>query len=430
MNSIFSSQLRIKKRSLSECLIFFVILFPFIQSTITELLGIPDFVKFFIDACLVFLLAKLIFQRSLVLRERIVPFVVLIVGLFLYTLITYLFNYQSVFYYLWGLRNNFKFFVAFIAYVFFVDWDEAQGWLKFFDILYLINVFVIVIQFFGGYAQDYLGGIFGTQRGCNGSLLIFISIVVSKSVLLFMQGKEKTIKTVLITVSSLLVSALAELKIFFVVFIIIVIMAALFTKPTVQKTLFLFFGFFCTIAFSSLLSLLYSEFSDFLSFENLWNALANPNYATDEDIGRLTAIPVITNNFMSGISDIFFGLGLGNCDSSSVAIFNTPFYDAYYAYHYSYFSYAMWYIETGVIGLAGYASFYVISLVTAFKRLKAGTADALACQLAMITSVLCFILLVYNISLRLEITNIIFFVLAFPIISESSSRQSKNLEAL
>lgn len=417
MDKFVSLQFNIRKRSVSEYLILFVFFFPFLQSTITELLGIPDVVKFFVDVCLVLLVAKVLVQRNLILEKRIIAFVLLILGLFIYTLFVYLLNYQSAFYYIWGLRNNFRFFVAFIVYALLVEWDDAKNWLKVLDWIYIINIFVILIQYFGGYSQDYLGGIFGIQKGCNGSLLAFMSIVVCKSMLAFMREEESVIKCISITVSSLLIAALAELKFFFIVFIVIIVLAAIMTKSSVQKALFLLFGFFCTIAFSTVLSLLYDEFSEFLSFENLWNALLNPNYATDEDIGRLTAIPVITDNFMPKLSDVLFGLGLGNCDSSSITLFNTPFYDSYYSLHYSYFSYAIWYLETGLIGLLGYISFFVLAFINALKCYRQKCAGSIECQIAMITAVLCCVFMVYNVSLRSEIAYLLFFVLALPLVS-------------
>jgi hypothetical protein len=388
------------------------------------LLGVPDVVKFFADVCLILLVAKVLIQRNLILERRIIVFALLILGLFVYTLFVYLLNYQSAFYYIWGLRNNFRFFVAFLVYALLIEWDDAKNWLKILDWLYVINIFVILIQFFGGYYQDYLGGIFGTQKGCNGSLLAFMSIVICKSILTFMRGEESVIKCVLMTVSSLLIAALAELKFFFVVFIVIVILATFMTKSSVQKALFLLFGLFCTVAFSTVLSLLYDEFGEFLSFENLWNALLNPNYATEEDIGRFTAIPVITESFMPKLSDVLFGLGLGNCDASSISLFNTPFYDSYYSLHYSYFSYAILYLETGFVGLLGYTLFFALSFINALKCYRQKCAGSIECQIAMITAVLCCVLMVYNVSLRTEIAYVLFFVLALPLISARKDEEA------
>lgn len=422
MDRCISPQLNIRKRSLSEWLILFLFLFPLVQAMLTEFLGIPDIIKFLVDGCLMLLLAKIIIQRQLNLDRKIIPFVVLAIGLVIYSLVVYLLKYQSIFYYIWGLRNNFRFHLAFVVFALMVEWDDAKKWLKLLDWLYVLNIFVILFQYFDGHAQDYLGGIFGVQKGCNGSLLAFMAIVVCKSVLLFMRGEESTFKCISVTVSSLLIAALAELKFFFIIFIIIVLLAAAMTKHSVQKTLFLFFGFFCTIAFSTLLSLLYEEFGEFLSFDNLWKALTNPNYATDEDVGRLTAIPVITDSFMSGVGEVLFGLGLGNCDASSISLFNTPFYDLYYSYHYAYFSYAMLYLETGIVGLVGYASFFIASFVFALRSYIKRTSESIACQMAMIMSVMCCILLVYNVSLRSEISYLIFFVLALPLISGYEGR--------
>ena len=336
--------LKIKKRSVSEWMLYFVFFYPFLQAALTEWIGVPDIIKFLIDACLIYLLIEMFFHPSIYINKSLMPFFALVVIFLFYTLITYFFNFQSPFYYLWGLRNNFRFYVAFFAFVLLVQWDDVKKWFNALEFLYVINFFVILVQFFGGKEQDFLGGIFGVQRGCNGSLVLFLTIIVGKSILEFMRGEGKAIKCFIIAASSLLISAMSELKFFFVIFIIILLLSALMTKQSLKKLLFLIFSAIAIGFFASILSAWYKSFDSFLSFENLLNALVNPNYATDEDIGRFTAIPVISENFLQGFWDKLFGMGLGNADESSLAIFHTPFYDSYHTFHYSYFSYAMMFL--------------------------------------------------------------------------------------
>ena len=408
-------------------MMLFIFFFPAAQAFLTELLPIPDAIKFLCDGFLVLLLLKLFSQRFTKIDNYSMPFVV-IVGLFFFiTLVGYLFNYQSMFYYLWGLRNNIRMFVAFFAFAYLADWEDAKGWIKALDVLFVINFAVVILQYFSGYGQDYIGGIFGTSKGCNGSLLIFLCIVFAKTILSFMRGEEKMSKCIFVSVASLLVSTLSELKMFFILFILILFMASFMTAHSIKKTLFFAFGAVLVVLFSTLLTVLYKDFTDFLSFDSLIKALTDTGYATDEDIGRFTALPVISQRFLPGFFRKLFGLGLGNCDSSSLSMFNTPFFESHQTVHYSYFSYAFLFLETGFVGLALYASFFVASFFVSRKLKKLEMADEFACQMSIILSVISLILLVYNSSLRMEIGFMLFFVLALPIISANEQRESDDV---
>lgn len=408
-------------------MMLFIFFFPAAQAFLTELLPIPDAIKFLCDVFLVLLLLKLFSQRFTKIDNYSMPFVV-IVGLFFFiTLVGYLFNYQSVFYYLWGLRNNIRMFVAFFAFAYLADWEDAKGWIKALDVLFVINFAVVILQYFSGYGQDYIGGIFGTSKGCNGSLLIFLCIVFAKTILSFMRGEEKMSKCIFVSVASLLVSTLSELKMFFILFILILFMASFMTAHSIKKTLFFAFGAVLVVLFCTLLTVLYKDFTDFLSFDSLIKALTDTGYATDEDIGRFTALPVISQRFLPGFFKKLFGLGLGNCDSSSLSMFNTPFFESHQTVHYSYFSYAFLFLETGFVGLALYASFFVASFFVSRKLKKLEMADEFACQMSIILSVISLILLVYNSSLRMEIGFMLFFVLALPIISANEQRESDDV---
>lgn len=408
-------------------MMLFIFFFPAAQAFLTELLPIPDAIKFLCDGFLVLLLLKLFSQRFTKIDNYSMPFVV-IVGLFFFiTLVGYLFNYQSVFYYLWGLRNNIRMFVAFFAFAYLADWEDAKGWIKALDVLFVINFAVVILQYFSGYGQDYIGGIFGTSKGCNGSLLIFLCIVFAKTILSFMRGEEKMSKCIFVSVASLLVSTLSELKMFFILFILILFMASFMTAHSIKKTLFFAFGAVLVVLFSTLLTVFYKDFTDFLSFDSLIKALTDTGYATDEDIGRFTALPVISQRFLPGFFRKLFGLGLGNCDSSSLSMFNTPFFESHQTVHYSYFSYAFLFLETGFVGLALYASFFVASFFVSRKLKKLEMADEFACQMSIILSVISLILLVYNSSLRMEIGFMLFFVLALPIISANEQRESDDV---
>lgn len=421
------SQINIKKRSVFEWLLLFVLIFPFFQALLFELIKLPDAIKFLSDAFLIVTVFGLLIRKRIEINKYLLPIFLLVLAFFAYTLVVYFFNYQSVFYYIWGLRNIFRFFVAFIGFALWIDADDAKRCLDFFDVLYFVNFFVVLIQFFGGFYQDYLGGIFGTSKGCNGTLLLFLIIVVSKAILSFMRKEGSILKASFIVVSSLLIAALAEIKVFFLLFVLIVIISSVMTKHSVRKTVLLILGAFVILVFGTLLAALYETFSDFLSFDKIWALITNPNYSTGEDIGRITAIPTISERFLPTLWNKLFGLGLGNCDASSLAIFNTPFYSAYQHVHYTYFTYAMTYLETGLVGLILYVAFFVAVLVKSTNMYKNNLADQLFCQLTVILAVSCIILFVYNSSLKMDASYIAYFVLALPFISMRDKESSQQI---
>lgn len=417
----------LKKRTFSEWLVAFVFFLPFVQAFLSEFLGLPDEIKFLADFVLIMLLLKIfMISRDISIAKQFVPFLIIIGVFYAYVTVTYFLNYKSIFYYLWGTRNYFRFYIAFIAYVVLVKWNDAKKWLKLLDWLYIVNFIVVMAQFLEGFRQDYLGGIFGVQKGCNGGLLVFLTVIIAKSVLSFMRNEESTMKCLIFTFIGLWISALAELKVFFIIFIAIIIMALVMTKNSVKKTMFLLLCIVMVVVFSSLLSLMYDEFAGFLSLEKLWDAVLNPNYATKEDIGRFTAIPIISENFLTSFPDKLFGMGLGNADTSSLAIFNTSFYDMYGSLHYAIFSHSFLYLETGLLGLLIYISFFVVSFVVALKLYKTKKGNEQVCQLAMIFAVICVIFVFYNVALRSETAAYLaFFVLALPLISSGAVNHTR-----
>ncbi len=417
METIANGKLYIKKHSLTEWIMCFILFFTFVSPTLVSILGLPNAITFLADVCLVILFIKLVFHKQLSIFQPLVPILVITLVSVVYLILNYLLNYQSVFYFVWGLRNHYRFYIAFFAFVLLLKWEDATRWLKLLDYVFVINLLMVLVEFVFGYRQDYLGGIFGINKGSNGGQLILLAVVVSKSLLLYMSKKEPLLKTLMICGGALLIATLAEIKMFFLLFVLIMLLATMMTPSTMRKWAVI--GVCCVgvLGFSTLLSLLYDEFAGFLSAESLINALINPNYSSKDDIGRLVAIPMISKLFLTTFGAQMFGMGIGNTDFSGVAIFNTPFYDRYQDLNYMFYSYASLYLEVGMIGLLLYFGFFVALFFVALWLLKRHKADAFACQMGMIAAVLSVIFTVYNSGMRFESAVIIYFILALPFIS-------------
>ena len=186
-------RVQIKKRSLPQWLSLGVFAFPFLLTFFMDFLKLPSVIKYTIDLMWLVLLFTLFIGRQIKIKKNITPIVIIVSIWLLYVVLVYVFNYQSIFYFLWGIRNNFRFYVAFIAFATFFNKDDVEFSFKFIDCLFWVNVIVTLYQFFAlDCQQDYLGGIFGVERGCNAYTSILFAVVVLKSLLNYFEGKEST----------------------------------------------------------------------------------------------------------------------------------------------------------------------------------------------------------------------------------------------
>ncbi|MBQ4128548.1 MAG: hypothetical protein IJD68_02115 [Ruminococcus sp.] len=420
MAQISNINLHIKKRPFVQWLALFIFVMPFLIAFLMDILRAPNLIKYTIDLAWVLCIALLFMKRHIVFDRKFMPFFIFIGVFFLYTLIGYMFNYQSVFFYLWGFRNNFRFFSAFIIFCMLFTEDDVEFCMKFLDFMFWVNIAVSLFQFFVlGLEQDYLGGIFGIERGCNSYSIIFFSIVLSKSILMFMSKQETALNCFLKCGATLVISAMAELKFFFVIFVIILLLSTIFTSFSWRKFLIILLSAILFTFASSILTELFGESSN-VSFERIMELTFSTNYSSQEDLSRFTAIPTLSESVMHSDLERIFGMGLGNCDTSTFAICNTPFYQTYSYLHYSWFSSAFLFLETGFVGLTMYLIFFVMCLVFSLNQRRQKDANKLYCQMAVIMSIICLALTFYNGSLRFEVAYMVYFVLALPFIDSRS----------
>jgi len=80
-----------------------------------DFLHISSFIKYTLDIAWVAIFLCLFIRKKVSVNRKIVPFAGFIVVWLIYVLVTYMFHFQSVFYFLWGLRNNLRFYIAFLG---------------------------------------------------------------------------------------------------------------------------------------------------------------------------------------------------------------------------------------------------------------------------------------------------------------------------
>lgn len=409
--------LKIKKRSVESWLVWFIFFMPFLFGTFLEFLNLPSLVKYTIDLAWVGIVILFIFSQKITVCKSSSKLFLWILAFFLYTLVMYLFNFQSPFYYLWGFRNNFRMYAFFIGATVFLYQEEIDSYLGWFDRIFYVNCAVALFQFFIlDLRQDYLGGIFGAQQGCNGWLNIFQVAVVTKAIIYYLNKKEKIGSVVIKCALSLIIAAFAELRFFFAEFAIIVAVAVLITAFSWRKVVIIGVTTVSVIVGIRLIVEVFPDLEGLMTLEGFYNiASSEDGYTSSGDMNRLTSLSMASDLFLKTDGEKLFGLGLGNCDYAEAFSFLTsPFYLKNSGSHYTWLSTAFIFLETGFVGLVFVFGFFAMVFLMAFRRMR--KTNKLYCHISMVTAVCCVLIGIYNSSLRTEAAFMLYFLLALPFV--------------
>lgn len=389
-------------------------------------LGFPSFITYSIDGVNVVLLFYLLtekYDRYTALFRNFILFFLLYVciGVFIFE--------QPVILFLWGLRSNFRFYIFFLACALMLKKDDCRKILEVFKKMLIVNAAVCTIQYFGfGYHRDFLGGLFGTDSGCNGYMNVFMIIAITYAVVQYLR-KEILLKEVTILVlSAVYISVLSELKVFFVELIMIFIIATLTTKFSYRKLSMVFLAIVALITIAWGVPKIYPEWNELFSAEGIIeNLTSKKGYTGQGDLNRLSAISSINESF-AGMNSVrsWFGTGLGSWEySDSFDFLMSENYLRYSHTHYAWISYAWIYLELGYIGLIFIGAFFVLVGIFSRKIKSSENQDKIFLDTAFIIAVLSIVLMVFNVSLRMESGYHVYFVLAIPLVINRSITTDK-----
>jgi len=387
------------------------ILFLLVILFFWSVLGLPWEIIYIFDVLVLIEFAWALGSLQPVLRRTkawiIVPFMAAYV---LYLLLTQLFNFVSPIAAVMAFRKQFRFYLFFCACAVILTKKSIDKILKILLFVQVLNLMLTVYQYFQqGLSQDYLGGMFGIAKGANAYSNVYLCLVCTYILLQYL-GKKINIWPMLLTIgSSLLIAALAELKVFFIEIVIIVLMAVLLSNPsarTVKTVAFVSVGFVASI---TLLGAIFPE-----HFAVLVSLALLTEYTTESiygyNISRLNAFSEINEIFFknNGLRNLF-GYGFGNCENG------TDFYNRYSHFNYSWFTHQITFLETGYVGILFYIAFFALIFIFSTKFKKANPENASYYTFSQIISVLCVVWMIYDQSLRSEAAYMAFFALAIPI---------------
>lgn len=371
------------------------------------------------------LLAVILLNRKLV--KQCVPqvrWMLISAGIFFgLTLAGQVLGYQSILYYLSGLSNNGRYFIFFFGCILFLKAQQRDVYMKIWDGLFWLNFLLSVYQYFVlDIKWDYLGGIFGTQPGCNAYTNVFFTVSVTLSILRYMNQQEKAWQCLARCGAALIVTAMAELKIFVLEFAGILVLAVLLTKFSRRKLYLIIGGALGAVACVKLMTTIFPGWVGWFSFKNIWEtATSAMGYTGVGDWNRLTAVPIAWNEYLLTWPQKLFGLGLGNCDFSAVAQMTSPFYNENWTTNYYMFSSGLIMLETGLIGLIAYVGFFLMAFWSANRLLRSGEGDVVYCQLTEILALMSLVLFIYNCTLRTEVGYMLYFAMALAFLREKKT---------
>ncbi|MFI3227141.1 MAG: 3-phosphoshikimate 1-carboxyvinyltransferase [Clostridia bacterium] len=377
------------------------------------LLYLGDALNFF-----VFILAIRKHDRFIFLNKTVL-------WMFLFILIgslSSLFNFMSIGLFIWGLKNNLRFFTFFYSCIIFLKPQDIKIVDDAIKLIFWISVPLCTVEKFcvtyppWTIVGDMIGGIFWNFSGSNLPLNVFLIVYLTKVSCDYFAKKTSTIYFSLVAVSSLYMASLAELKVFFVEFAIIIFLTAIWSKVS-WKTILIFIcmGLFANVFITLFIHMngTWSAYADIFTIEGfLEYASRDSGYNGTGDLNRLTGIATVSADIFNGnIFKNLFGIGLGNAEYTN--FFTSNFFSNNIGLNYQWFHDIWLFIETGMVGLISFTMIFI----TAYKDAKSKYIDKITTNYIRVNIVLMIVLFIYNISLRSETGGfLLYLILAIPYI--------------
>lgn len=417
---------KIKLKKMSPAMIIKIeMVFILIERFLVQVLKIPNSVIYIIDILNLWLFVCLLNCKK---WKRFIGFVLPYIEIVIISLLIGIISFNE-----WGgnfasalveIRNIIRFPIFFLACASFLDNNQVKEIYKILIIFFVVNTIAIIYQYFTFHPSgvwmrgDMLNGLFGTETGGNTFVNVILLVVVTYLLSCWMNKEKSALFFGIATGISLLISALIELKAFFVE-IIIIYGFYLVKKEKSKKVIFInVFFIVAAIAISTFgLRIMYREYPWFkgsMSISGIIKQLSGNGYTGDGDLNRFTGVFAIASRIFRGdIADILVGIGAGNASQSIVLGSQTLFYDRYSATHYNWFSATYMFVQGGAFGLITYLYTFAYLFLKKEKNRQLKMNSQIMCIMAVF-------LVFYGEALRTDAGYFVYFAIAsaFVIVKE------------
>lgn len=381
-----------------KSLIFIQIIYNCIVKFLVIDLHFPSFLNYISDVITIFLIINLIKNCNFKIKK--IPSLMFILLLFIINVVSFILDFSSPLLFLWGFRNIYRFFLFFYCSVILLEYDDIFKIFEILEKILIINFIVCAFEFFiRNIDYDFLGGLFGNGiEGGNAPLNILMIIVCCYVVILYFYKEKPLYEVIVISVLCFFIAIVAEMKIFFFEYIILLSCVMILIKKSIKTMLFMTFISIIVIFAATMYGKMYSNNINFLSFDFIKDYAFERTYGGATDINRLSAISIINERiFKDNLKYKWIGLGMGNAETSSFSFLNSNFYNLYgERVKYNWFSHAFMYVESGYLGLICYVYFFVKIFIDSIKR------NNMLFNISSFISVICIIMIIYNNTLRVE----------------------------
>ncbi|CZQ96549.1 Hypothetical protein Tpal_2022 [Trichococcus palustris] len=392
------------------------------------LLYIGDVINFF-----VFLLALVSYNKISVKRFHAEKILLLMLLFSFVGILSAIINQISVITLIWGIRSQLRFFAFFFSCIVFLKMKDVNIVLNVVKLLFWISLPLTIIEAYfvtypaGTIIGDMVGGFYYNFSGSNLPLNAILLVEVTGVTIKYFTKNIK-ISTFLLTCAAAMVMAtMAELKVYFIEFAVIIILCAIWSKVLLKGVITIALSFVIIIVTATMFTTFNGNGSS--SYNEVMTVQGFIEYATRDsgydgvgDLNRLTGIRTLRENLFRD-SAITRAIGIGMGGGEYTNFFVSDFYKQYNWLHYQWFQ-AIWtYVETGTVGIV----VFVMIFFVAFRKSRKDTMDFSISNFVSVMIIEMVVLFFYNTSLRAETAGfLLYLIIAIPYIYEKEQQPSIN----
>lgn len=411
--------------------IIFLMIYMMVVNIVCSTFGIPSSVRYLSDVLAILLLVFLFKNFKDLLTDKLLRLPLIMIAMFLlWALISFFINWYSTFLLFWGLRNIGRFLVVFLCAALLLKKQDADKIYVILEKIYIINFVICVYQYFiQGYWADEIGGIFRLgEKGGNTGLLLLICVQTVYSFSNYLNKKTGFLNFVFVAASSMFIAGIAELKIYFVLFVLIILMSMLLNRVSGRTLLLVFVAIIGLCVGIYVMAQVAPESLKILNIEGMLEYIGGEDhgYSSSRDLSRMRAFEQITDMFFKDdATHKIFGFGLGSCDVSGINIFKSSFYENYSYLNYTWFMHGMLFLELGMGGIALFVAIFVSILICCFKFRKHDAGNLSHYNSAIIIAIISIITIWYNAGLRSDVSFFVYVCLALPFVYYRAYKENK-----
>ncbi|MBU3180686.1 hypothetical protein [Clostridium psychrophilum] len=352
----------------------------------------------------------------------------------LVALIVYEFNDYPIKAYLWGAREIITSLIFMWGCIKLLEKKDIIKLVKLFYIIFIFNFFMILYQYFRlGLIGDSASGIFGTTIGNNEFQVIFLLLATICTLTLYVNMKIKLKYCILCLSICLIISAISELKVYFLLLIFIIILQFILMKFNKKTVLIAMGSLILLLLFTQLLYKVHPGYLDLFSIQKLLSYSGGNGYTSKGDVNRLTGLHSVVRYINYRTSTLLFGIGLGNGQYILVKGYHinimSRFYSEYGNFlHYTWFTQTLVFVETGVVGFLLYIARYIALFIEYIIMTKKNKRIRMYSTIGEMTVLISIFLIFYDSVMQTEIgIYFSYFLLSVPFVLQNHySIENKN----